>query len=536
MCHSSSICRISLICSFLLGITSVAFAKKAKKQYQITYDFAAGQFVTDPAAATEASPALEAIPDNGFIREGSIVSIRYKNINPFALSTNTKLETMDHSYVDGMSMLEKLGSAAGSANTAAASDAKTAAAPIEAAKAADTVVKYPKKKSPKAQKKVEPTPGQIAIADLLDKRAKALQHFNDELTIAKQEAAKVAEFLGIDTVVNLARADISITDPPAMQGRIAANIDANVLNELKAPTAKKYFTNAVATIQSEVGSMNYYLIELDQNNALIIASDAKNTIAPLIAKMAALVEGIDAAYSGTNYAKLLYNASVIINNFSAVYNSTCEKIGSASGVANGDILVFSDEIKDAKGAVIRTIGPIKFYTCGGWRLNSSIGVAATIGEINGYEYNFKKNEKGDTTFLDASSKNRKGAFNPVVFFHAYPTLNSFISWRAITFGVGPDFADLNKTKLYLGTGIGFTPSNSLPTAVRTLTRMGLDAGITAGYADVLKEKYTGYANYAQFANVDAKDLVDRSLKVGFFIGLSFNLSAVKTTTSTTETK
>jgi hypothetical protein len=473
-------------------------------QYQFVYDRSTGLFKKN-------------IPK--WIREGSLVSIKDSNVNPFAIKSNIHFQFANYQYTDGTSTLAKLTGLTGQAQ--------------EEANAIDEKIKN-EKKSAKAKsatgtkkkgggkKSVETAPQIVAAKEYspdADTFAKKVSEIN-------KAAAEINELLSLDETLLLAKNDASILSWSAFKERVCLTVDSDIAKAISAHTLFDYFETRLKLIKADIGKLK---AELDKTDLQALnRADPESDLGDQLGEMKKLVADLNTTYTGTNAANMQKKATAIIYNLSAVENAPFEII-TESFAANSDIITFSDQLKDGNGNVVRTIGETQMYTYGGHRLNTSIGLAATFGEINGYEYNFKKNPTGssdpaDTGFvcLEESSKNRHGAFNPVIFIHYYPTQKSFCYWR-MTAGVGPDFTDLNKTKVYLGGGISFTPS----TNVGALSRLGFDVGVAAGYADVLKEKYAGYCNYAQFANVDSKDLVDRALKFGFFAAISFNLSPVK---------
>ncbi len=460
-----------------------------------------------------------------FIKEGSPIAITYENINPFALQSNVKIENVDFDYSDGQALLQSLTKYATPTSTET---------PALKAEGAD------KGKGNKAKMELE-AQRQTEWTDQWAKFNAQYKQFNAEKNSIAQDQARINNILLLSQIVPTVKQDIKITSKEEMIARIKDQLPAEVQAHLGDGNLMTYFNDLIKSISTHIGNMRVrYEAMKDAGTQIGKLSESPNIKERLMAGEDVL-NTTQAAYHDSVVQKMSKSVVAISGDLSQVGNSDFIIRGSVLQPAQGDVINLSDELKDKDGKVVYTIKPLKLYTYHGWRINTSVGVATTLGAVNGSEYNFKKNPTGsenpeDTAmvYLVESSKNRKLAFSPVVFVHVYPTFASFVSWRGISVGFGPDFTDLNKSKLYLGTGIGFTPS-SANTIEGFLSRVGFDFGLTLGYADVLKEKYTGYSNYAQFQNLSQDELMDKAIKPGFFVSFSYNLSRTRTQTANAQT-
>ena len=485
-----------LLISYIPEANAQKLCCKQKKQdithIQLEYDYREGKFNDFPR----------------FIPEGSIVSLRYTHINPFACKSEVSFESIDYKYTDGSETVATLG---GLAKIAQEESAKANANYKMTMKGLNTTDE---------------------LTELLNDRDQALTEFNIHLTIVSGTVNKVHSIMSLDGTLQLAQSNLTLTNSDLMAEALAANMSDEIKEAVKDGTLKQYFIDRATEINAGTAEMKKCIIALNSIHEKLLAVYPTYAFADELKRMRTITDDLYEAYHGKSYETLEKNVSTIASNLQAAYTSTFTINGNKTAVASEDLLLFGDKITDKEGKVLETHANITLYTYKGWRLNTSIGIATTFGDVNGSEYNLKKNPTGSTNpadtgvvILEESSKNRKAAFNPVLFFHYYPTLRSFISWRAVSIGVSPDFSDLNKSKLYIGTGIGFTPSASK--TINVVSRIGLDAGVVLGYADVLKSKYQGYSDYAQFANLSSEDLVDRTVKAGFYFSISFNLAPVK---------
>lgn len=452
-----------------------------------------------------------------FIKENSLVAIRYLHVNPFALSSSQTIEKVDYAYNDGMASISKF--FAGTSTDADAGSSPTATG------------RNPTKSG------TQPVDTQNNLNELRKQAVQQWKEFNNTLALAKTAIKTVSGIMRLNQVVENTMKDITITSPATFRTSVLAKIeDEQVIEAFNSSTLPATFEEAISSINDYTATLENQLINLEAINQQLLRQDASAAFTNKLKDARTIVSTLAEKYDplGENYGKLYNNMMAIISNLDLVSRSSFTINSPEIAVANTDILILKAELKDSKGNDVLKVEPLTFRTYGGWRINTSVGVAATFGAINGSEFNLKKNPSGATdvadtgkVILEETRKNKGGAFNPVFFVHVYPTLNSFIYWRSVTIGFGPDFSDLNKSKLYIGTGIAFSRSNH-NTLENVISRIGFDCGLTLGYADVLKEKYKGYADYAQFQNLDPKDFIDKALKPGFFASISINITPTKT--------
>ncbi|HEY8919872.1 MAG TPA: hypothetical protein VIM87_25705, partial [Chitinophaga sp.] len=159
-------------------------------------------------------------------------------------------------------------------------------------------------------------------------------------------------------------------------------------------------------------------------------------------------------------------------------------------------------------------------TYGGSRVDFSIGLAVNVGG-NGADYNLRKNPENvklgpDTAKVTLYKNNKLLAFSPVIHVHWYRTTQGAVQWM-LTTGLAPDFSTLANSRIFVGTSLGFPSSNDLA------KRLLFSIGASAGYADVLKNKYRSWNDYARFGDLEDTDLTTKSVRIGGFFSVSYNL-------------
>lgn len=227
-------------------------------------------------------------------------------------------------------------------------------------------------------------------------------------------------------------------------------------------------------------------------------------------------------YTGNNLVTLQTNVGLLTYDFNQLINTPYEIGPGSIGTASGDFLQVSDTLTDNKGNIALSITPKSFPTYGGTRVDFSLGIGVSIGG-NGYQYSLRKNPTNAKTGPDtavvgisSSNKNKLFQFVPVVCVHWYKTSKSRLQWM-LTGGLAPDLSTVANTRVFIGTGLGLPSSNDHG------KRIVLNAGISFGYADVLKEKYRGWGDYARFSSVDDTDLTEKAIRIGGFFAITYNL-------------
>lgn len=456
-----------------------------------------------------------------FLKEGSTLGIHYININPFAVSSNISFESISYKYDDGNTYLAKMTGLFGAADAPAAAgdnQAKAAAHFMNLLSKNMSGIKQLQDRgaSPKAgEEDDQATP-------LLDERQRILVKIYGRLNDAQEHIRTIRNIMDLDTVIRAAMKNTANITSTKMQEQIAQAMNSEVA---QANNLTDLFHENAAQILGIVASLLADADELDRINTLLKAIDDTYDDAEQIKEFKEQATNFYKAYTGDNFNTMSRNVVIISSNYYQATHAYFDLMKSAT--MDSDELVFSDEVKDSEGKVIYSIPKTKIFSYGGYRINTSIGIAATFGEINGSTYDLSKNPTqseapADTgkIVLRESRDNRTIMFSPVVFFHWYPRLNSFV-YPKLSLGLAPDFTSLANTKLFIGTGFCFAPSSGIA------QRIGVDFGIAAGYTDVLKTKYKGYDNYAVFPGLTTDELTEKAIRVGGYFALSFNLGTVQ---------
>lgn len=455
-----------------------------------------------------------------FLKEGSTLGIHYEHINPFAVSSNISFESISYKYDDGNAYLAKMTGLFGAVDAPAAAGDQQAKATAQFMNAFSKSIKQLQQQ----QQEEEEATGEenAAVTPLLDARQKTLANIYDRINSIQGNVRTIRNIMDLDTVIRSAMKNTDNISEDKMRAQIAQAMNSEVR---KTKNITDLFHEKAENILGIVASLLADADELDRINVLLKAIDATYDDAERINELKEQATNFYKAYTGDNFNTMSRNVVIIASNYYKATHTTFDIMKSVT--MDSDELVFSDEVKDSEGKIIYSIPKTKIFSYGGYRINTSIGIAATFGEVNGSAYDLSKNPTqseapADTgkVVLRESKDNRTIMFSPVVFFHWYPRLNSFV-YPKLSLGLAPDFTSLANTKLFIGTGFCFAPSSGLA------QRIGIDFGIAAGYTDVLKTKYKGYDNYAVFPGLTTDELTEKAIRIGGYFALSFNLGAVQ---------
>jgi hypothetical protein len=463
----------------------------AVAQEVIEYDVSAGRFSRLPP----------------HVREGSAIIISYKGINRYAASANTTITSGNRSYDDGLSQLQDGLQKSTTAKDKAKEQSKDTTGKSKLTTAAanklDTLVRY------------------------LGAKSTILGQIESEFKKIKNEILKVNAIMAMDSDIVAAANDPGLKTTEQMNAAIFAQGIATGV------TAPGLFTSqlntSITAINQSISSIRGKMTDLKNNLAILTSKDATKESDKLDQELSDIekrLTEIENAYSGQNLKTIQGNAANMARTSTRLLNQDFTLPGTKIGFADGDYVDVSDRLSDNSGKLITEIGPLRINTYGGRRIDFSIGLSVIIGGQGKYGYDLRKNPTNatsgsavDSVILVTDDKDRLFQFSPTIFVHWYKTTTCGIQWM-FTSGLTPDIINLNDSRVSLGTSVGFPASNLLS------RRLVLSAGITFGYADVLKSKFKNLSDYRSFGDLNASDLTRKAIKAGAFVGVSYNLGGV----------
>ncbi len=190
-------------------------------------------------------------------------------------------------------------------------------------------------------------------------------------------------------------------------------------------------------------------------------------------------------------------------------------------VNDSDVFLFQTILVSKKEDTTMNIPPIPIKTFGGIRFNFSTGFAFHFGGLLNESFRLEKRlpvSGADSFYI--RKNDQRNQFLPAIaaFMHIYrkcPCDPQF----AYTFGLSTNPTDLSTTTFYTGGSLVLTSDRLFI----------LTAGVAGGLADRLVAKYTrdGLYSYADHTGLQDKDLLEKRFRLGFFIGVSYNLSKKK---------
>lgn len=429
------------------------------------------------------------------IKEGSSIALSYTNINPFLFKSNATFSDINYNFQDGMDIVQSVLNGLSGAADKAAADAVLA---DDSIKISTVMESFPRKNKEN-------------VRSLLHKKDEWLRSIREDFKQIQQSIQTINAIITIDTLIKIAKNDPGNYSSDIME---AAVLKPVAIYDISKDNIPETFKSHQQDIYDGLESISAALMQLKGLN--------DQTIQPLIDSVEKKVAALNHVYTGPNVAILLKNISIIQYNLHQILTAEYNLLPVNIGTTKGDFALIGDELKDNTGKVAFTIAPRPIRTYGGTRVDFSVGLAANIGG-NGSEYSLRKNptdaKTGDDTAsvtLYKSSKNKLIQFNPVVFVHWYRTTTCNLQWM-ITTGLAPDFSTLANSRLFIGSSLGFPSSNELG------RRLVLSIGASLGYADVLKNKYSNWKSYQRFSDLDDSDLTEKSLRVGGFFAVSYNL-------------
>ncbi len=446
----------------------------------ITYNMHKGEFEKD-------FPRL--------IKEGSTIALSYTAINPFLFKSNATFSDINHNFQDGMDIVQSVLNGLSGPAEKAGEDAANAG---DLEVIATFMAEHPR------TKRADVTP-------MLLSKDQLLKSMRQDLYKIQQSILAINAIMTIDTLIKIAKNDPGNYSSEIMEAAVLKPVAAYDITKDNIPEKFKLYQ---ANIYKGLENISAALMKLKELNDKLLQ--------PLIDSVEKKTAALNNVYTGANANILLKNISIIQYNLHQVITANYNLLPKNIGTVKGDFAEISDELKDNTGKVAFAIAPHSIRTHGGARVDFSVGLAANIGG-NGSEFSLRKNPTDAKTGEDTahvtlykSNKNKLIQFNPVVFVHWYKTTPCNLQWM-LTTGLAPDFSTLANSRLFIGTSLGFPSSNELS------RRLVLSIGASVGYADVLKNKYRDWKNYQRFSDLDESDLTEKSLRIGGFFAVSYNL-------------
>lgn len=478
------------------------FGSKAQiAQETIEYDFSTNLFTKKPS----------------WINEGSSVLIQYKGVNKYALKSTATITSGNRSYDDGLSQLQVgLQQLAGEQKKAATDKASTVKA--KAALAANNLA--PAVRLAAAIKE------QTDLGNYLDGKATKLSDIEKEFNYIYQDVLSINSIMSMDKDITTAADDPTLNSQGLLEGTIF--IQGGTTGIYAPVDFTPTLTASVSNISISLSTITILITGLKNNFTISnLNAEQRNEEGPkldeLIAELKKRATLVEATYSGQNLKTLQDNAADMGRRSLKLLSQDFIIAPTVVGNADGDYIEISDKLTDNAGRQIFEIKPFKIKTYGGSRVDFSIGLSVNIGGHGKYKYDLRKNPTNATTgtavdsvILLSDDQDRLFKFSPTIFVHWYATTKLKLQWMFTT-GLTPDFTEVSNSRLSVGTSIGFPSSNNLT------RRLVMSAGISFGYADVLKTKYKGLVDYRSFGELAATDLTEKALKAGAFFSISYNL-------------
>lgn len=482
---------------FCIGQSKAEKAKAATDTVNIIYNMHEGKFE-------------KGFPP--FIKEGSTIALSYKAINPFAYKSNVTFTDINHNFQDGMDVVQS------GLNGLSGTQQKTTAA-LETIAGNPAVARaFFNKTLP--NKKLED------IKPFLSKKNEHLKTIRDNFNEIQLSILTISAIMATDTLIKIAKNDPVNFSRERMESAIINPVSVYGITRNNIPDK---FRSNQQNIYTRLSNISSAVTELKGLSDKATQKEIEQITDSVEKKVTAL----NNIYTGNNVAILLKNTSIIQANLDKALNADFNLPATNIHTANGDFIEISDQLKDNNDKLVFSIAPHTIRTYGGSRVDFSIGLTANIGG-NGWEYSLRKDSGApsqDTSkvVLYESRKNKFIQFNPGVFIHWYSPTWRKVQWM-LTTGLAPDFSTLANSRLFIGTSLGFPSSNELS------KRLVLSVGASIGYADVLKTKYRGWENYQRFSDLDDNELTEKSLRLGGFFAVSYNLGGTGHKSSAETTK
>lgn len=437
------------------------------------------------------------------VTEYSQVVVKYTHLNPFLHNSHLTVEQIDGKWDDGMDSYYKI------SKSATDEKAATTAASDNAIEERFKNIDFGTLKYTGGGNEYRKVTKKDSIMMLVIAKKSLLIELQEKLRSAEQSIYAINEVMQLDTVIKTCRKNERNRSEQQMTDDIASRITFDVSS---GSDIQFYFDSTLQTLHDSLRAIGEIVVALEDVNKLLTAKGSKYSFTTTITDIKTNLAKLNDAYSGTKQETLLKNVTAIVNNYQNTVGVPYEVDGDSVVCARGEYL----QLKDAGMKI--DFAPIKIRRAS--RIDFSVGLAFTMGDVNGWNYTLNK-VNDTTTYLITDKENKMILPSPVVMMHWYVTQCKNTAW-ALSFGVSPDIATLTDAKFFLGGSMARLSSG------KVLRRFIISGGVCVGTTDVLKAKYRMKDrlpdnNFNSFGNISDSDLTEKSYRAGAFMSLTWNL-------------
>ncbi len=251
----------------------------------------------------------------------------------------------------------------------------------------------------------------------------------------------------------------------------------------------------------------------------VAKAEEANTVKPtvydsLVAYVKKFMEKLGSDSVGTRLRQQADNITKVLEAMN-IYTSFVQE--SAAQHVSGDTFYFSSAIRTLKGDTVFHVPSLPIPTYGGKRTDFSTGIALNFGGLLGQSFRINRL---DSANFDIRKNDQRSICSPSLsaFIHMYKKVLSGIQ-MAYSFGISANPVNLESTTFYAGGSVMHIARDRVVATV----------GIAAGSANRLVSKYnenTSY-RYADHGGLQDADLVEKKIRLGFFLAVTYNLTKQK---------
>jgi hypothetical protein len=473
-------------------------------------------------------------PVKKYLPEGTPVAVKYTHVNPFAVNSNLQGVSVSANFNDGFEALQKIINALGSAQAQTSTDqnkVNDSATKLDAVPAIENTFAFIKPESKAAKKNEKKLDTLSKINDLLAKKSDEVGAIILEKNTLNKNIGDLDNVLLTADAIDSALKDVTITNKNDLISRIQSN---SLINVTSSNDIKTGFSSALTATSNSIEKIQDHINTLQNINDQIKLLKSDYAFDKLIDSLSAATQKLSNTYSAANTQPLKKQLIGIIDLYQKAAISDFAIRSNKVYFINDDELDLHDSLLLSDKTLYKSVGPIKFTSYCGTRIDFSLGIATTLGNLNATSYYIIRDTtsgSGKAIGISSSRKNSIGNFSPVAFFHFTIKCASAIS-PTLSVGLNPDFSTIGNSRLLIGGSIAFTQTNSI------LQRFVFTGGIGAGLTDVLLTKYNNIKTNNDLAhpdpNADAlltsltdSQLTEKALRFGGFFSVSFNLTQLK---------
>ncbi len=484
--------------STLLSVLLYCNIASAQKQNAtITFDNATGEITCS-----------EEIANLKWCKEGTSISFSIIHANPYALDSKMTAEITNADFNDGKDVFsDAMSLSSQNATTTSADNINADDVNGEMETISENVNKLRNVLS------LAPIP-KSDIDKLSEEKNRTLKLIQFDLSLADKERAEINRLLSLDSIVVLLMKNPDIYSRDIFDSHIINFYGSKIENSYE---INQIFETHLEALKQSLQNIRFDIEILRRINELLKPTNPDDNLVAYLDSLSVLMQKIEDLYSGDNLDKINRKVLGIQMNFMNMTESGFVIQGDKMPNLSGDFLMIGDTLKLKNGTIYKAIQPIKIRSYGGTRIDFSAGFATTFGGgINGTDYFLLRDTADNVIGIDSSITNRKFDFNPVAFTHLTFKIPSVLT-PGISFGVNPDFGDLEESRLMLGGTIGVSSTNNI------VRRVLVSGGATFGFTDQLKPKYTNVIDFSSLNDFSDEDLSIKAPNWGWFFAVSFNL-------------